>query len=267
MNEASALMTQDFVKAQAAAKRAIEKAPRRVRIFSWLGPTESSARLRSAAASPADAVRDCISAQQSYAVAGDRNNEARTLNDLAGVYFQQGDLARAQAMWRQAAKEFRQVGDIEGVAATSNNLGDVYLLQGNLREARQLLEEAVPNYQAIGDKDGVARVLNDLGDVSWQKGELQAAETTYQQAKATAQEIDDKSAVAYVLSGMGDILTDRGDLAARAQVLRRIAGPAQPGGRKTERGRNPGCSGSSRHRRRSSRRCRSRHAQMQRSVR
>jgi len=108
---------------------------------------------------PAEAIRDCTSAQQSYAVAGDKNNEARTLNDLAGHYFQQGDLVRAQAMWLQAASEFRQVGDLEGLAATSNNLGDVLLLQGNLRQAKQSLEEALPNYQAIEDKDGVARVL------------------------------------------------------------------------------------------------------------
>ncbi len=215
MNEASALMTQDLVKAQAAARRAIDKGTAQgshllvARTYGILCQASVGA-----ASSPADAVRDCVSAQQSYAIAGDRNNEARTLNDLAGLYFQQGDLARAAAMWRQAAKEFHQVGDIEGVAATSNNLGDVYLLQGNLREARQFLEESVPNYQAIGDKDGVARALNDLADVSWQKGELKAAETTYQQAKATAQEIDDKSAVAYVLSGLGDIFTDRGDLAA-----------------------------------------------------
>ena len=211
MMEASTLMTQDLVRAQAAAKRAIDK-----------GTAQGSHLLvartygilcQASAASPADALRNCNNAQESYTVAGDRNNQARTLNDLAGVYFQQGDLTRAEEMWLQAAKVFREAGDIEGVAATSNNVGDVYLLQGNLRQAKQLLEEAIPNYQAIGDKDGLARVLNDLGVLSWQKGELQAAETTFQQARATAQEIDDKSVVAYVLSGLGDILSDRGDLA------------------------------------------------------
>jgi eukaryotic-like serine/threonine-protein kinase len=214
MNEASALMNQDLGKAQAAAKQAIEKGTAQGSHLLVARTYGILCQASVGTGSLAEGVRDCISAQQSYAVAGDRNNEARTLNDLAGLYFQQGDLARAQSMWRQAAKEFRQVGDTEGLAATSNNLGDVLFLQGNLGEAKQLLEEAVPNYQAIEDKDGLARVLNDLGDLSRQKGELQAAETTYQQAKATAQEIDDKSVVAYVLSGLGDVLIDRGELAA-----------------------------------------------------
>jgi eukaryotic-like serine/threonine-protein kinase len=212
MGEASAWINQNFEKAQAAAKRAIEKGTAQgshllvARTYGILCQTE-------AATSSGEFLHDCNSAQQSYAVAGDKNNVARTLNDMAGIYFQQGDLVRAQSMWRQAASEFRQVGDIEGLAATSNNLGDVLLLQGNLRQAKQLLEEALPNYQAIEDKDGVARILNDLGELSRQQGNLQAAETTYQQAKATAQEIDDKDAIAYVLTGLGDVLTDRGDLA------------------------------------------------------
>jgi DNA-binding winged helix-turn-helix (wHTH) protein/tetratricopeptide (TPR) repeat protein len=214
MTEASTWVNQDFVKARAAAQRAIEKGTAQGSHLLVARTYGILCQVASAAGSPAEMIRDCMSAQQSYAVAGDRNNEARTINDLAGVYFQQGDLTRAQTMWKQAAQEFRQVGDREGAAATSNNLGDVLLLQGNLPEARRLLEEALPDYQAIEDKDGLARVLNDLGDLSRQKGELEAAETTYQQAKATAQEIDDKSVVAYVLSGMGDVLIDRGDLAA-----------------------------------------------------
>jgi eukaryotic-like serine/threonine-protein kinase len=214
MNEASAWINQDFVKAQAAAKRAIEKGTAQGSHLLVARTYGILCQASAATASPAEVVRDCISAQQSYAVAGDRNNEARTINDLAGLYFQQGDLARAQSMWKQAAQEFGQVGDREGAAATLNNLGDVLLLQGNLPEARRLLEEALPDYQAMEDKDGLARVLNDLGELSREKGELEAAETTYQQAKATAQEIDDKSVVAYVLSGLGDVLIDRGDLAA-----------------------------------------------------
>jgi len=233
MSEATAWMNQDIVKAQAAARRAIDKGTAQgshllvARAYGILCQTSPVAGFS------AEAIRDCTSAQQSYAVAGDKNNEARTLNDLAGHYFQQGDLVRAQAMWLQAASEFRQVGDLEGLAATSNNLGDVLLLQGNLRQAKQSLEEALPNYQAIEDKDGVARVLNDLGELSREQGNLQAAETTYQQAKATAQEINDKDAIAYVLTGLGDVLTDRGDLTAarksyeEALTIRNQAGEKQ----------------------------------------
>jgi tetratricopeptide (TPR) repeat protein len=151
MNEASAWMNQDLVKAQAAAKQAIEKETAQGSHLLAARTYGILCQASVGAISLAEGVRYCTRAQQSYSAGGDGNNEARTLNDLAGLYFQQGDLARAQAMWRQAAGEFRQVGDIEGLAATSNNLGDVLFLQGNLREAKQLLEQAVPNYQAIED--------------------------------------------------------------------------------------------------------------------
>jgi DNA-binding winged helix-turn-helix (wHTH) protein/tetratricopeptide (TPR) repeat protein len=213
--EASSSVVQDVAKAQAAARRAIAKGSalgshlivgRAYGFLCQQGPAIGAAM--------EEIKKDCENAIQSYAAAGDRNNEARTLNDFAGIYFFQGDLARSETMWLKAAAEFRQTGDPEGVAASLNNLGDIYLLRGDLAAAKKLLTEAIPSYQANGDKGGVALALNDLGDVARREGNLEAAVTTYQQAKATAQEIDDKNAIAYVLTGMGDVLTDRGDLAA-----------------------------------------------------
>lgn len=234
IEEASAWINQDLGKAHAAARRAVEKGNAQgshilvARAYGFLcqmgGYGDGSAE---------EAIAACESARQSSAAAGDRNGEARNANDLAGIYFQQGDLARAETMWREAIPEFRQVGDLEGLAAASNNLGDVFLAQGDLDAARRSLEQAIPNYQAIEDKDGLARILNDLADVSRQRGDLEAATTSYQQAKATANEIDDKSVIAYVLTGLGDVLVDRGDLSAARKsyteslALRKQAGETQ----------------------------------------
>src|SRR5208282_4720808 len=161
-----------------------------------------------------ETIGNCEKAKQSYASAGDRNNEARTLNDLAANYYQRGDLLKAESMWREAAKEFRQNGGAEGLAATSNNIGDVFLQEGRLSDAKKMFEKSIPSYQAVEDKSGLALVLNDLADLSRLQGNLNSAETTYQQAKATANEVSDKSALAYVHSGLGDVRRDRGDLAA-----------------------------------------------------
>ena len=213
--EASSTINQDFMQAQAAAKRAIAKGT--ALGSHWIVGRAYGILCQQGSAigvSMEEIKSDCENARQSSAAAGDRDNEARTLNDSAGIYFFQGDLARAETMWSEAAAKFRQVGDPEGMAAALNNRGDVFLLQGNLSEARKLLKEAIPGYQAIEDKDGVALALNDLGDLSRREGNLEAAVTTYEQARATAQEIDDKNAMAYVLIGLGDIFSDRGDLAA-----------------------------------------------------
>lgn len=214
MIEAAAWITQDLAKAHAAAERAIAKGNAQgshllvARAYGMLCEQGSSV-----GATTAEALGACENARQSYAAAGDRDNEARTLSDFAVLYSQQGDLARAETMWREAIPEFRELGDMDAVAAATNNLGDVFFLRGSLNEAKKFLQQAFREYQAVGDKDGVALLLNDLGDLARERGDLEAALTTYRQAKATAEEIDDKSAVAYVLNGVGDVLADRGDLA------------------------------------------------------
>ena len=213
LSEASAWVGQDMAKAEAAAKRAIAKGNANGSRF-VVGRAYGVLCQIANRSSTADAVSDCENAKQSYIAGGDHNNEARALNDEAGLYYRRGDLTRAEAMWQEAAGVFRQVGDTGGLAATLNNRGDIFLLQGNLDKARGLLEEAIPGYQAISDKSGVALVNNDLGDLSRWKGDLASAETYYQRAKAAAQEMDDKDSLAYVLTGMGDLFTDRGDLPA-----------------------------------------------------
>ena len=214
MMEASALINTDFAKARAAAQRAIDKASAQgshvlvARTYGILCQQDP------AIGASADAMRECQIALQSSIAARDLNGEAMMMTDIAGLYYQQGDLSEAERMWRQAIQKFREVGNPDGVATALSNIGGLHLTEGDLQEAKKILEEAIPAYQDVEDKEGVALALNNLGDLSRQQGNLQAAETTYQQAKATAQEINDKDAIAYVLTGLGDVFTDRGDLTA-----------------------------------------------------
>jgi eukaryotic-like serine/threonine-protein kinase len=211
--EASAEINQNFTAAKAAAKRAVAKgtaqgSPLIVgRAYGFLCQQAASVGV-----SLEEAVGYCEAGRQSAASGGDYNNEARTLSDLAALYFQQGDLLRAEKMWRDAAKEFRQVGDLEGLAATSNNLGDVFLVQGKLGAAKKMLDASIPSYRAIEDNDGIALALTDLAEVARLGGDLEMARIICQQAKAVADSIDDKNAQGYSLFGLGEILTDRGDL-------------------------------------------------------
>jgi DNA-binding winged helix-turn-helix (wHTH) protein/tetratricopeptide (TPR) repeat protein len=214
MIESRAWMRNDYAKAQAAGRRAVEKG------------TAQGAHLLAARAygilcesmgngsSTEQAIRDCQNASQSYAAAGDRNNEARTLSDFAGLYYQLGQIDRAESMFREALRIFHEIGAIDGITTVSSNLGDVFLVRGNLGNAEHALLDALPGYKEMGDKDGIALTLNDLGEVAQRRGELDKALTTFEQAETVAQEADDKSAIAYVLSGKGDVLTDSGDLVA-----------------------------------------------------
>jgi tetratricopeptide (TPR) repeat protein len=214
MVESSAWISMDFTKARAAAKRAIDKASTQgshvivARTYGFL--CQGNVGLGASA----EAISECTNGLQSALAAKDVNGAAIIRNDLAALYFQMGDLAQADKMFRDAIAEFRQVGNEGDMAASLANFGASRVAEGDLQGAKKLVEQSILEYQAVEDKEGIALSLNNLGDLLRQSGNLQTAETTYQQAKATAQEIDNKSAIAYVMQGLGDVAIDRGDLVA-----------------------------------------------------
>ena len=233
MVEASAWINLDDTKARAAAKRAIDKASAQgshvivARTYGFL------CQMDGGLGASAEAVKECTDALKSGLAAKDINGAAMMRNDLASLYFQMGDLARSEQMFREAIAEFRQVGNEGGMAVSLANLGASRVADGDLSGAKKLIDQSIVEYQAVGDKEGVALSINNLGDLLRESGDLQTAATTYQQARATAQEIGDKSAIAYVTQGLGDVAVDRGDLAAarksyeEALSLRKQAGELQ----------------------------------------
>jgi eukaryotic-like serine/threonine-protein kinase len=231
--EASALTAQNLGQAEAAAQRAIAKGKNQGSHHITAVGYGILCQIGAGAVSDPEATNNCENARRSYEASGDFNNAARTLSDLAGIYYQHGDLAKADAMWRDASTVFRRVGDVGALAATVNNRGDVLLLQGELNAAEKLLQESIPLYKAVDDKTGLALVLTDLAELAHWKGNFATAETTYQQARATADEIGDKVTVSYVFFGMGELLADRGDISGarkeyeQALELRDHAGQTQ----------------------------------------
>jgi DNA-binding winged helix-turn-helix (wHTH) protein/tetratricopeptide (TPR) repeat protein len=223
MMESRAWINTDFTKSRAAAERGISKARAQGEQVLVSESYGTLCQQGPAVGASAETISDCQ---------GSRNGEAMMTTDLAALYYQQGDLAQAEKMWRQASKEFREIGNLDGVATALSNIGGDRLTEGNLDEAKRLLQESIPLYQATEDKEGVALTLSNLGDLSRQQGNLEIAETTYQQAKGTAQEIDDKDAMGYALQGLGDVFTDRGDLAAARKFYEQSLAVRQQAGEK-----------------------------------
>jgi DNA-binding winged helix-turn-helix (wHTH) protein/tetratricopeptide (TPR) repeat protein len=213
--EATALINANMVQARAAAKLAIAKGTEQgshelvARAYATLcqqGPSTST--------SEAEAIADCEGALQMSKAAGDNNGVAMALNNLAAIYFAQGDLARAEETFRKTVEQFRAIGNPEGMAAGLGNLGGVLLSRGDLRQAKKYFEEAIPNQEAVNDIEGVALTLNNLGDLAEQSGDLEVAKIEYDRGMVTAQRIDSKGAEAYVMFGEGNVLYDRGEMEA-----------------------------------------------------
>lgn len=213
--DASVLIGQDLPKARAAAQRAIAKASAQgatlmiARGYGILCQQDGSLGV-----ALAQSVSECDLARNSYISAGDENNGARTLNDLASLYYLHGDLDRAESMWKEAIVVFRKVGDSEGLAASLNNLGDVLVARGEVVAAQKLLQQALDGYRLTGDKLGIALALVDLGEIALSQANLPVATSDYQQSVALGQVMGDKSATAYGLAGLGDVLVAQDQLPA-----------------------------------------------------
>jgi len=217
--EASALIGKNLPRARATAQQAIAKASAQHATLMMARGYGILCEQDSFVGVPLDqSLSECNLARNSYNSAGDRNNSARTLNDLAGLYYQHGDLDKAEAMWRESIKVFRNVGDTEALAASSNNVGDVLLTRGKLDEAQKLLQQASTGYTLTGDRAGVALVMVDLGEIALRKADLSAARSSYERAMAMGAKIGDRNATAYALAGLGDVAMERDQLAvARKQ--------------------------------------------------
>jgi eukaryotic-like serine/threonine-protein kinase len=217
--EASVMIYLDLPKARAAAERAIAKASAQGdTLIGAYGYGILCQQNTSLAQSMEQSVTECTLARNRYMAAGDQNNAARTLNDFAVLYYQHGDVDRAEKMWKDAIDVFRELGDEEGLASSSNNIGDVLLTRGKLPEARKLLLQAIAGYTAVGDRSGVALAKVDLGQIAMYQAELSDAQLNYEQALAIAMQAGDKSATAYALTGLGEVLMERDQLpAARAK--------------------------------------------------
>jgi DNA-binding winged helix-turn-helix (wHTH) protein/tetratricopeptide (TPR) repeat protein len=178
-------------------------------------------------------IQECERARSSYQEAGDVNNAARTLNDMAGLYYGNGKLSEAESMWLRAITGFRHMDEEEGLGASSNNLGDVYLVSGRLQQADHFLHQAIVSYQRIDDTDGLAGALVDLGDLCLHRGQLSGALDNFHRALQSAGPNGDKSVVATALAGIGEAQLQEANLVGartsyeKALLLRQDLGEKQ----------------------------------------
>ncbi|MCO5212668.1 MAG: tetratricopeptide repeat protein [Caldilinea sp.] len=143
--------------------------------------------------------------------AGDRNAEARKLNEYGFVYSALGDKRQALDFYEQALPLFRQVGDKRGEATTLNNIGTVYDDLGDKRQALDYYEQALPLRRQVGDKGGEATTLNNIGLVYSALGEKRQALDYYEQVLPLFRQVGDKRGEATTLNNIGRVYDALGD--------------------------------------------------------
>ena len=84
--------------------------------------------------------------------------------NLAIIYANQGEVAKAIAFYEQSLELDEKIGDVQGKAATLHQLAIIYANQGEVAKAIALYEQSLELQEKIGNVQGKAATLHNLAD-------------------------------------------------------------------------------------------------------
>jgi tetratricopeptide (TPR) repeat protein len=149
---------------------------------------------------------------------GDVKGKAATLNNMAMQIADQGDIARAIALWEQSLEISEQIGNVKGKADTLNNMALQIADQGDIARAIALWEQSLEIFEQIGDVKGKAATLNNMAMVFTQQGDIPKAIVLWEQSLEIFEQIGDVKGKATTLNNMAEVIAQQGDI-ARAIAL------------------------------------------------
>ncbi len=155
-----------------------------------------------------------------YEEVADRSGTAWALNGIGTVAWDQGDLARAMDLHRQALAISRAIGKPDWEAWSLECIGDVSHSAGNLQSSRESYEQALSIYVRLKDEGARARILNDLSGFFFDIGDVAQARADAQEAMAIETKLGDLDTRAQTALSLADALTASGQPEEAARLAR-----------------------------------------------
>jgi tetratricopeptide (TPR) repeat protein len=143
---------------------------------------------------------------------GDDHAVATILGNLAGILFDEGDLAKGADLYEQARLLFERAGAQSSLAFVLYQLGDLHLGKGDLAASRKHHEQALAIRKQLGEKGGAAESQLALARLALQQSLPGPAEALAREAadefrkeKRTDDEAMAQSILARALLGQGRV--------------------------------------------------------------
>ncbi len=171
--------------------------------------------------------------EKSLTLGRDAFGAAYTLNCLGFSAYCQGELERAETVWREGLAQHREQEEKLGVAFALIGLGLVAHKRGEYESATHHLDEALLLAKNGGDRREVAMALNGLGWVAHAQGDAPRAATLFTKSLTQYKETGDRQGVLEVFEGLAHLsTTHQPERAARlfgaAETLREALGAPLP---------------------------------------
>jgi len=205
------------------------------------------------------AIASYVDAERAYDATNDKSGKARVLSQLGEIKEEQGDLASAETMEKQASALFREIGDWRHLGGVLLFLVNVELPRGDFASSAKCVAEAEALYHETDNKRGLAGAhlvhgllfdyqqdhsgakreteialslfrqtgqkheqalaLNNIANYMYEEGDLRGAKNLLDEALAIIGESGDKKYRTYVLVSLAQVLLPMGSLSEAKQVL------------------------------------------------
>ncbi len=139
---------------------------------------------------------------------GDRNLEARALNNLGAVYLAQGQYSDAQTYFERALEIREKAKAPLEAADTLANLGDAFTRMGRYDQALQQYHRALDLRRSAGDRRTAAIASYGIGTIFDYQGKHGSAVKSKEEALKVFRELNQRDVwLAEILSGYGNSLS------------------------------------------------------------
>jgi predicted ATPase/DNA-binding SARP family transcriptional activator len=146
---------------------------------------------------------------------GDDIERVAIVARMAKLAANQGDLAAADTLFREAIESARRHNKIDDLTGSLTGLAAVRMFQSDFDEARSFAEEALRICEEEGVDTNAGNARSTLGGVAWTTGDLATAraqfETLYAELRAN---VDDLWSVNSALANLVGVTIDGGDFNA-----------------------------------------------------
>ena len=142
---------------------------------------------------------------------GDLDRMTSCLNGLAYCFYNQGQFVEAVDHVKQSLRLSDEMNDDYGTAWGLNAIGSIYSSQGDEEKALEYYLKGLEINERIGDKSSIAYSLRNIGNFYYKLGDKVTAMDFYERTLTIGEELNDKRNIAYSLSSIGEIHEDRGE--------------------------------------------------------
>jgi TolB-like protein/tRNA A-37 threonylcarbamoyl transferase component Bud32 len=200
----------DFKRDYEAAKRAAEKATRASNEQVMADARSMMGEALRYLHRSDEAVVELETARGLYAKQHDREYEAQTTSDIAAIFVQRGDPARALPMQEQVLAVEKEIGGRYKIANQTADIAWTKALLGDTRGARAMYDEARGLWEAIHDREGVANAVAGIGGTKLDEGDLQGGRGDLEDGRTRMREVGGRDSICAVTMALADLAIDQG---------------------------------------------------------